>query len=1023
MRRPAIIGGIALAVVVGTVMPAQADTPRPVTLNSKGRFTHFDAHSIGKIKNLPASLRPDATVTALVQLTGDPVTIQQQKADQAHTSFDRAAARRRVQTEQSAVTPQLRAAGASVQGGLTTVLNAVRVRVKARDLAKVAAVAGVRQVQVSRTITRDNGSADAYTGTDQTWQDLGLTGKGMVIGVIDDGIDYTHADFGGPGTPQAYSSNDRTKIEPGTFPTAKVIGGYDFVGDAYDASSSDPALTVPQPDPDPLACGEHGTHVSGTAAGFGVTADGHTYTGPYNASTLSATSFEVAPGSAPEADLRIYKVFGCSGSVDDSIVAAAIDSAVADGVDVINMSLGSTFGTVGGLDTQAVDNATAGGVLVVSAAGNEGPGAYVTGSPGSADTGLSVAAMDASQPTFPGIDFSGGVTAHALNANGATLSSITGQLVAVSGDGLGCSAADYAGTAGKIVLTTRGVCARIDRATFGQQAGALAVIMVNNAAGLPPFEGGIPGVTIPFVGVDGNDAAAFAAAVGSTVTLTAGAAVTNTSYGRFADFSSSGPRRLDSALKPDLTAPGVSVLSAGVGLGTGGIRLSGTSMATPHTTGIAALARQGHPTWSPAQVKAALVSTADPSKVLDFTTVRGGTGLVQPRTASDTVAYAWTPEGLDNLSFGLKVMSGAQSLSRSYRITNTSGHAISYRLSTQLSSPSYGAGLRLSPSSLTVPAHATRTVTLTISLSKSAVAALPAADASDAGALVSLAGAVVATPRSSGTGVYPLRTAFLLVPKAASEVIARGPELSRRATAPSGDITLRNFGVHSGDADVYAWELTDRSGDTTDPEVADIVDVGVQSLPADSFGVPGDKLLVFAVNEAKPTSTQATHEVDIAIDTNGDGQPDYYTFSADTGLVTAGTPDGTVSSFTVDAAGNLVDWWDAIAPMNGSVVEMPVLAGSLGLTSSAGAFSFTATGYTVLGGSGSDATGTATFDAFHPVVSTGGFASLAPRTTGKVAVTVDRSQLATQTARGWLVVTLDDRSGRAAADPVPLHQH
>src|SRR4029079_5754981 len=102
---------------------------------------------------------------------------------------------------------------------------AVRVKVEARNLVKLAAIDGVTKIQVSRLFTPDNGSSDTYTGVDQTWQDLGLTGKGVTIGVIDDGLDYTHADFGGPGTPEAYANNDPTVIEPGTFPTAKVTGG------------------------------------------------------------------------------------------------------------------------------------------------------------------------------------------------------------------------------------------------------------------------------------------------------------------------------------------------------------------------------------------------------------------------------------------------------------------------------------------------------------------------------------------------------------------------------------------------------------------------------------------------------------------------------------------------------------------------------------------------------------------------------------------------------------------------------
>src|SRR4029077_14318433 len=106
------------------------------------------------------------------------------------------------------------------------------------------------------------------------------------------------------------------------------------------------------------------------------------------------------------------------------------------------------------------------------------------------------------------------------------------------------------------------------------------------------------------------------------------------SYTRTADFSSNGPRRLDSAQKPDVAAPGVSIPSGAVGTGTGSIRESGASMASPHTAGVAALVRQAHPTWSPLQIKSAIMSTSAPSKVGGYDPQLVGTGLVQPRSAT-----------------------------------------------------------------------------------------------------------------------------------------------------------------------------------------------------------------------------------------------------------------------------------------------------------------------------------------------------------------------------------------------------
>ena len=135
------------------------------------------------------------------------------------------------------------------------------------------------------------------------------------------------------------------------------------------------------------------------------------------------------------------------------------------------------FGTSHDLESTAVKVATEAGVLVVTSMGNEGAGAYVAGSPGTLNESLAVAAVDSELAGFPAVTISGAVTSTGLVANGADVASpITGQLVDV---GLGCDAADYTGTSGKIALSTRGVCDRIARAEFGQQAGALAVIMIN----------------------------------------------------------------------------------------------------------------------------------------------------------------------------------------------------------------------------------------------------------------------------------------------------------------------------------------------------------------------------------------------------------------------------------------------------------------------------------------------------------------------------------------------------------------
>jgi minor extracellular serine protease Vpr len=247
----------------------------------------------------------------------------------------------------------------------------------------------------------------------------------------------------------------------------------------------------------------------------------------------------------------------------------------------------------------------------------------------------------------------GGSAITAIDANGAALDpSITYTIKVIADDpgtdrneSLGCSPADF-GTVDDhtIAVVQRGVCARVAKAIYGQKAGAGVVVMVNNAPGFPPFEGPITSnpdtlapatVTIPFMGVEGpaSDPTGAGAALilddGKTATLTA-AAVANPTYRATADFSSAGPRSGDSWLKPDVTAPGVSITSTGVGTGNGAAIESGTSIATPFVAGVAALVRQAHPQWKdPGLWRDAIVNTASSALVADYSPSLAGAGLVR----------------------------------------------------------------------------------------------------------------------------------------------------------------------------------------------------------------------------------------------------------------------------------------------------------------------------------------------------------------------------------------------------------
>ncbi|MBB6551557.1 S8 family peptidase [Nonomuraea rubra] len=1013
------------------VTPAMANTEpaRP------DRFQHLDG-AFGYTGFKPATLDPARRLKVLIQVEGAPVGDAAADAAEDGKTVDRPALRAGLRQKQHDVEKKVQAEGGTVLTAYTDSFNGIAASIPRRSLPAIQQTPGVLSIHPVRTFKPDNSAGVPYIGAPQSWQDLGKTGTGIKIAVIDSGIDYTHANFGGPGDPAAFEGNNGTVIEPGSFPTAKVIGGYDFVGDAYDAN--DPA-SVPQPDPDPLDCDGHGSHVAGSSAGFGVSADGKTYSGPYDSTTHTQT-FKVGPGVAPAASLLAYRVFGCGGSASEDVIVSAMERALKDGAHVVNMSLGSPYGRVDEPSAQAVRTLTRAGVTVVASAGNSGQNAYLVGAPAIAPTAISVAALDAARAQLPAAKIAvDGTEIVAQNSNEAPLPSGSLPIAVLrtsypSGPlSLGCDPADYAaypgGVSGKLVITLRGSCARVKRAILGQKAGAAAVAMVNTDTAYPSLEGPITSdpdtgeaytVTIPFLGIRSTDGAAAAGLDGRSTTLAA-LTVPNPSYARLASFTSGGPANVGSALRPDVTAPGVAVVSTGVGTGSGPATISGTSMASPMVAGVAALTKQAHPAWRPNQIKAAIISTADAtSKIAGHTARVAGSGVVAARQAVGASVIAEGRDGSANLSFGLKPLTGAYRQSESFTIRNTGRHPVTYDLAAAFSGEAYGAQVSVSPKTVTVGRNSGRDVRVTLSLSAQAVAALPAAEASNFGTVVHIQGAVTATPRASAEGVHPLRAAFLLVPDAESEVRSSRPG---RYTAGDGglvtSVNVRNHGVHAGAADVYAWGITDADDVKGAEDSMDISAAGVQTLPGPALGgADTDRALVFAVSTSGRWSNAATNEFDIAIDSTGDGAPDHILVGADYGLVTTGDLDGRFGTFVFKADGTLVDAWVATAPMNGGTLLMPVLASQVGLAEGASRFTYAVTGFSQVPDGLVDETESAAFDAFAPAISTGAYAPLAPGASATIQLTVDQARLAATPAKGWLVVSLDDRAGRQEADQV-----
>jgi subtilisin family serine protease len=1010
-------------------------------------------------------------ITVVVQLTGDSVAEQQGNAGRRLSRDEKDRAKGQLRNQQEGLRRSIEGMGGRVVAHYQAAYNGMKVRIAADRTKELAGLPGVVAVRPLQLMKPQNVRGIPLIGTPAVWQNLGLHGEGVKIAIIDTGIDYTHANFGGPGTAAAYTAAQATATmaaDPRLFgPSApRIKGGIDLVGDDYDASADqfladgtpNPKL-VPRPDPNPLDCNGHGSHVAGTAAGSGVTSAGATYPGPYNASTLAAPgSFNVGPGVAPKADLYAVRVFGCEGSTD--VTVDAIEWAVDNDMDVINMSLGSPFGSKDDPSAVASTNAAKAGVIVVASAGNEGPSPYMTGSPATAEGAISVAANDP-YPTFPGatLTFSG-ATIPAINANGFALSgSSTFNIKVIKNDpassrdeSLGCSVADFGSLApNTIAVVNRGVCARVAKAIFGEQAGAAAVVMVNNAPGFPPFEGPITSnpddgtsfnVAIPFLGVKGpaatasSDGAKLRAAADGTSTAVAAASITNPNFTGFASFTSSGPRSGDSGLKPEISAPGVSIISTAIGTGNAGAALSGTSMASPHVAGVAALTRQAHPDWKVEDIKAAIVNTGRPSGVLGYSTSLGGTGLVQPAGSTATQVVALT-EGRRfgaSLNFGFAEFSDRFRRTKEISLRNRGSSDAIFKVAQAAASGS-AHSVSLSRTSVRVPAHGQTGISVTLDV--------PAATAGASDAFHQVAGLIEITPAaaSDNAGVA-LRVPYYLVPRALSDVSTSIGRLT--GTNPSTIATVRNKrpGI-SGDADFYAWGIFDtrigrddegdaEDGDHTGKPSNDVRAIGVQSFPTQAANLDR-QLLVFAVNTYNRWSNASANEFDIFVDVDGDGEDDYVIVGADQGAVQLGSPNGVMGSFVFSkrSPGASIAFF-ALAPTDSSTALLPVRSSQLCRTGEpclcnsvcpAGVppnprLTYRAESLDLVNGGKKVVAGSAKYNPWSSSISfkqgaePGGFATVAPGATdATVNVSVNSAESKLTPALGVMVVTFDNKSG------------
>jgi minor extracellular serine protease Vpr len=807
--------------------------------------------------------------------------------------------------KQDALLAQIRNLGGRDQGRLNKALNAVVVTIAASRVSAIAALPGVRTVRPLRDYQMDLSETVPYIGA-RAVQNVGIDGRGVRVAVLDSGIDYTHKFFGGPGTAAAYTNaygttttDPRNKTTDGLFPTRKVVGGYDFIGEGWPTT---PAV----PDPDPIDCGPsaipapcaggHGTHVADIIAGN----DGDDHKG-------------VAPGAS------LYALKVCSAvasSCNGLALLQAMDYAldpdgdgdISDAVDVINMSLGSSYGQIQDDLSEASTVAVELGVVVVAAAGNSGDRPYIVGSPSIAPQAISVA-----QTQVPSAvqHFMRIVSPAAIAGNYiAVHQSWSAQLMTViqrpmqygNGAGLnldGCAAFPAGSLTGKIVLVDRGTCNFSDKIRNIQNGGGEVGVIGLIAPG-EPFDGafgGGPPITIPGFMIHQSTSTAIKNQLAANTPVVARFDPNNkVSLARsMVSGSSRGPSYSFNSIKPDIGAPGAS-RSALAGTGTGESPFSGTSGASPMVAGSAALLIHAQRSITPLDVKARLMNTAEINIQTNPATMPGvlapitriGSGEVRVNRAVSLSTTAWDAEDeIPSLSFGYHALNQPKIFRKTVALRNHTNNSRTYLItpSFRYASDANGAVEISAPRSIFVPGRGTAEFKVRLEVKAKALPVWTlngGARGGDGFRLqeVEFDGFITLTSSSD-----TVRLPWHILPHKAADVTPHRDEV--RLQNGGANIVLNNEqGAIDGRVDIFA--LLGKS----------------RKIPKRQLPGPGDNFAIIDMKAVgarliNPTTTPSIEfaittfgmrshpnypaEFDIYIDSNRDGVPDYVVFNLENG--------------------------------------------------------------------------------------------------------------------------------------------